>query len=109
MLHYKEEIIDGVKKGLMNKGDSVTWRATHFFRSRTLKVHITEIKAPHFFCDEMIQGDFKQMKHEHYFETANNGTQMIDKFHFESPFGIFGKLVNKLFRKLYVPVAKRKK
>ena len=37
------------------------------------------------------------MKHEHYFKAVENGTIMIDQFQFESPKGIFGKIVNQLF------------
>lgn len=32
MLKHKEEIIDGVSSGLVNKGDTVTWQAKHLFK-----------------------------------------------------------------------------
>lgn len=101
MHHHNEQIIDGVKNGLMNKGDTVTWKATHFFKMRTLKVQLTEVRHQ-FFVDEMIEGDFKKMRHEHEFKSVAQGIIMIDRFYFETPFGIFGRLINFLFLKSYM-------
>lgn len=102
MQHHGEEIIDGISDGLMQEGDAVTWQAKHLFKSRKLKVKITEMKAPDFFVDEMLEGDFKKMRHEHYFKNSNDGTLMIDKFYFESPFGFAGKVATWLFLKNYM-------
>ena len=54
------------------------------------------------FTDEMQQGDFKKMKHEHHFKKVDNGTIMIDILEFESPFNSLGKLFNKLYLTAYV-------
>ncbi|HEY0042718.1 MAG TPA: SRPBCC family protein [Flavisolibacter sp.] len=102
MAHHKEEIIAGVSKGLIQKGDTVTWQARHLFRTRKLKVGITELTAPTFFADEMLEGDFRKMRHEHYFKSLKGGTIIVDHFCFESPFGILGKLVNIIFLKKYM-------
>lgn len=102
MTHHAEEIVAGVRQGLMNKGDTVTWRARHFFKSRKLCVMLTELEAPHFFADEMIRGDFKKMRHEHGFEPVADGTLLIDRFYFETPFGILGRLITVLFLKNYM-------
>lgn len=101
MRHHNEEIIDGVRTGLINKGDTVTWKAKHFFKTRTLKVQLTEVRQC-FFVDEMIAGDFKKMRHEHEFKLVAQGTLMIDRFYFEVPFGVFGRLINFLFLKNYM-------
>ena len=102
MTHHREEIIDGVCRGLMKKGDTVTWKAKHLWQNRTLNVKLTELEAPHFFADEMIKGDFKKMRHEHQFKKVENGTLMIDRFYFETPFGILGQFINFLFLKRYM-------
>ena len=102
MTHHKEEIVDGIRTGLMNKGDTVKWKATHLWQSRTLKVKLTELEAPHYFADEMIKGDFKKMRHEHEFKKNAEGTLMIDRFYFEAPFGILGQLANFLILKNYM-------
>ena len=102
MQHHKEKAIDGVQSGLMNKGDTVTWQAKHLFKTRTLKVKITEMQPPSFFVDEIMEGDFKMMRHEHHFKSSANGTLMTDNFRFQSPFGFIGKFVDAVFLKAYM-------
>jgi len=102
MTHHQEEVVDVVKRGLMKKGDTVIWQAKHLFQIRKLKVAITEMNPPTFFADEMLEGDFKRMRHEHFFEPTTEATRMIDKFSFESPYGILGKIVNAIFLKKYM-------
>ena len=50
----------------------------------------------------MVFGVFKSFRHEHIFRESENRTIMIDKFYFESPCGVFGKLANKVFLKRYM-------
>lgn len=63
---------------------------------------ITEFESPNYFVDEMVSGAFKSFRHEHIFSEENNQTPMIDKFRFESPYRIFGKLANVLVLKRYM-------
>ena len=58
--------------------------------------------VPHSFTDEMIEGPFKLLKHEHYFSHKEGITKMVDLFYFESPYGILGHLANLLFLKKYL-------
>lgn len=94
---YAEEAISGTTSGLINKGDVVKWKAKHVFKTRFMTIKITEMKAPDFFEDTMISGDFKSFVHKHYFKAANNGTIMIDDLAFETPYGIIGKLFNRFY------------
>ena len=55
-----------------------------------------------FFTDEMVKGDFKMMKHDHYFKEENGGTLMTDHMHFESPYGLLGKVFNALYLTNYL-------
>jgi len=100
--HSNEKAIAGKTSGLIAFGESVTWDATHFGIKQQLTSKITAFDAPNYFVDEMVSGVFKSFKHEHIFKNEGNQTLMIDKFYFESPFGIFGKLANKLFLKNYM-------
>lgn len=100
--HSNEKAIEGKTSGLITLGESVTWEATHFGIKQQLTSKITAFDAPNYFVDEMVSGAFKSFKHEHIFKTEGNQTLMIDKFYFESPFGIFGKLANKIFLKNYM-------
>lgn len=102
MSHYKEEAVAGTRMGLIEKEETVTWRAKHFFKNRLLRVKITEMEKPVMFTDEQLQGDFKMMKHEHHFKPCENGTLLIDLFHFETPYGIIGKWFNSLILTNYL-------
>lgn len=97
-----EYIIDGVKEGVMKLGDSVTWRAKHFGVWQNLTTKITEEKPFTYFVDEMQKGAFKSMKHEHHFLKNGDITTMKDVFIFTSPFGILGKIFNRLILENYM-------
>lgn len=102
MKKYEETIVDGTMNGLMNLNDTVTWTAKHFFKTRRLKIKINKLQRPDYFVDEQVEGDFTMMKHEHYFKPAQNGTIMIDQFHFETPYGWFGKAINVFYLEKYM-------
>jgi ligand-binding SRPBCC domain-containing protein len=42
------------------------------------------------------------MKHEHHFKPCENGTIMIDLFHFEMPYGTVGKWFNTFYLTRYL-------
>ena len=97
--HTNKEAIGGITSGLINKNETVTWRAKHLFKIRYFTTRISEMQSPNFFIDEMQKGDFKSLKHEHHFKKIENGTIMIDILNFESPYGIIGKWFNKIYLK----------
>lgn len=102
MRRFDEVPLNGKTTGLLNLHDTVTWKAKHLFKERLLQVRITAFSRPHFFVDEQVSGDFKQMKHEHHFKSIQNGTLMIDQFGFDSPFGKFGKVFDSLYLEGYM-------
>ena len=102
MTKHEEKVIEGTTSGLMNLNDTVTWTAKHLMKQRILKVQITKMQSPDFFVDEQVRGDFAMMKHEHYFKPIENGTLMIDQFHFETPKGFIGNLLNKFYLEKYL-------
>jgi len=97
-----EQVVGGVRHGLLSLGDAVTFRARHFGVWQTLTSQITEYQAPAYFCDEMQQGAFKAMRHEHYFEFDGTGTSMRDVFAFTSPLGVLGQLADALVLTSYL-------
>jgi len=97
-----EEAIDGKTSGLIGMNESVTWRAKHFGMFQELTSKITEFEKPNYFVDEMQEGAFKEFKHEHHFAELNGGTLMTDVFEYQSPFGLLGKLADRLFLKKYM-------
>ncbi len=102
MAKHREEAVAGIRMGLIEKEDTVTWRAKHLFKNRLLRVKITEMKKPEMFTDEQAEGDFKMMKHEHHFKPCDNGTIMIDLLHFESPYGSIGRFFNAVYLTNYM-------
>ncbi|MDB5014285.1 MAG: hypothetical protein JWQ25_2487 [Daejeonella sp.] len=102
MIHTGETAVAGVTSGLINLGETVTWKAKHFGIVMQLTSKITACEFPKLFSDAMVKGPFKSMYHEHVFEQQGDHTLMIDHFYFESPFGILGKLVNKLVLTKYM-------
>ena len=97
-----EEAIAGVTSGLIGENQSVTWRAKHFGIYQNLTSKITEFKLPDYFVDEMEKGIFKRFRHEHIFKEFENKTLMVDIFDYESPWGILGKIADKLFLEKYM-------
>ncbi|HEY4111484.1 SRPBCC family protein [Puia sp.] len=102
MAHTGEEAIAGTTNGLIGLDETVTWKAKHLLKIRILKSKIVSMARPLSFTDEMVSGDFKSLRHEHHFKRIDNGTLLIDLFHFETPYGGLGKLVNQLFLTRYM-------
>ncbi len=97
-----EKAIAGRTSGLCELGDKVTWEARHFSIRQRLSVEITKFNKPYFFEDRMIKGAFKSMRHEHHFREINGTTLMTDKFMYQVPFGLLGKLFDKVILKNYM-------
>ena len=102
MAHTGEEAIAGTVSGLIGLDETVTWKARHLGKTRVLRSRITEMKPPFSFTDEMVDGDFRSIRHEHHFKRIDNGTLLIDLFHFESPFGVMGRLLNRIYLTNYM-------
>lgn len=97
-----EEAIAGKTTGLIEINESVTWRAKHFGVYQELTSKITQFDRPNYFVDEMTKGIFAEFKHEHFFIESDGRTIMKDRFNYKSPFGILGKLADRLFLKKYM-------
>ena len=97
-----EQAIAGKTSGLIEFGESVTWRAKHVGLYQHLTSKITEFNRPFSFTDEMVSGAFKSFKHQHVFKTTNKGTQMSDIFKYTTPCGALGRLADKLFLEKYM-------
>ncbi|HET6993628.1 MAG TPA: SRPBCC family protein [Chitinophagaceae bacterium] len=102
MTKHKEEAVAGTRFGLIEKDETVTWKAKHLFKTRILRTKITEMVKPMIFIDEQAKGDFKMLKHEHHFKPCENGTIMIDVIHFETPYGAMGRWFNALYLTRYI-------
>jgi len=97
-----EQAIGGKTSGLIELNEFVIWQATHFFVSQKLTSKITAYDRPNYFVDEQVKGPFKSIYHEHIFEQNTDKVIMKDNFEFHSPFGFFGKFLDKIFLTKYL-------
>jgi ligand-binding SRPBCC domain-containing protein len=88
-----ERVVAGPATGVLGPGDSVTWEARHFGHRWRLAVAVSAYDRPRMFRDEMLQGPFRRMRHDHYFEQNEHGTRMRDEFEFASRLGPIDPLV----------------
>lgn len=97
-----EEAIGGVTKGLIGINEEVTWRAKHFGIYQNLTSKITAYKYPDYFESTMVKGAFKKIYHRHEFEQKGEFTIMKDRFDFEAPMGILGRIASALVLFIYM-------
>lgn len=98
----KEIAIAGTTSGLINKNETVTWKGKHFGFYITHQSIISEMDFPTYFVDEQLKGKFKSFKHQHFFEQKENYVEVRDLLEYETPFGIFGKLFDKILLKRHL-------
>jgi len=97
-----EKAVAGVTTGLIGLQDFVTWQATHFGIRQKLTSKITQFIRPEHFRDEQVNGAFQFFIHDHYFEKQGDTVIMKDVFNYKSPFGLIGKLVDRLVLENYM-------
>ncbi|WP_194767943.1 SRPBCC family protein [Tamlana sp. I1] len=100
--HTDEMPVAGKTTGLIKKGEWVSWEAKHLGFVQHLTTKIVAFDKPHYFVGEMVFGAFKSYRHEHIFKEKEGFTLMIDKFSFETPYGLLGKFVNWFYLKRYI-------
>jgi len=100
--HTNEKAIAGKTSGLIGMGEEVTWRARHFGITQQFTSRITAFDRPRYFQDAMQRGAFQSFVHDHFFESEGNRTKMTDVLTFSAPFGIFGRIAEKLILRRYL-------
>jgi ligand-binding SRPBCC domain-containing protein len=91
-----EQAVAGRTSGPIGLGETVTWRARHLGRTWELTSKVTAFEPPTRFVDEQIAGPFASFRHEHRFEVMPGGTRMIDDWEHAAPYGILGRIVDRL-------------
>jgi ligand-binding SRPBCC domain-containing protein len=92
-----ERAVAGVTSGLIVLGQEVTWRARHLGVWQLLTSRITAFDRPFHFRDSQVRGAFHHFDHDHFFTRRGEITVMRDVFDFQSPFGILGRIADRLF------------
>lgn len=103
MRHTGERAVAGCTAGLIERGQTVTWRARHLFITQHLTSIITEFNRPFTFADEQVKGAFHSFRHVHRFSTApDRATLVEDTFTYRAPWGPLGILAERLFLTAYM-------
>jgi len=97
-----ERAVGGVTTGLLGPGDQVTWRGRHFGSVLELTSRISAFDRPRHFRDEMVSGPFRRLVHDHYFDAVPAGTRMRDVFELLAPFGVVGRLAERIVLTAYL-------
>ena len=101
-IRTSERAVEGRLTGLIGLGETVTWRARHLGVVQQLQSQITDYQYPVLFEDCMLKGAFKSIRHVHTFERTEVGTLMRDHFCYQAPFGVLGKLAERIFLSRYM-------
>lgn len=96
MAHTNEQAVGGRTIGRIGAGEMVTWRARHLGLTWSLTSQVTAFDPPRRFVDEQTSGPFAWFRHEHRFEATPGGTRMIDDWEHAAPFGLLGRIVDRL-------------
>ncbi len=100
--HTGERAVAGVTSGLLRLHDEVTWEAVHLGLRQRLTTRIVEFEGTKHFRDSMVAGAFRRFDHDHDFSTIDNGTQVNERFDFDSPLGPLGRIVDVLYLTRYM-------
>jgi len=58
---------------------------------------ITHVQEPNYFVDEQRFGPYALWHHQHHFKEVDGGVEMTDEVNYAIPFGLLGRLANRLF------------
>jgi len=86
----------GRTEGLLEAGDLVTFEGVHFGLRQRATARIVFVDRPRRFDDELVRSAFRRLHHAHEFEPSNGGTLMRDTLEWVSPFGILGRIADRL-------------
>jgi ligand-binding SRPBCC domain-containing protein len=93
----EEKAVDGVTKGLIGEGETVTWQGRHFGLNLRHTSRIDVWRPYNCFRDVMIDGVFQRFEHDHFFAPMNDGTRMRDEIRFSVPWGTLGRMAARMF------------
>jgi ligand-binding SRPBCC domain-containing protein len=104
-VHFGENAlaVGDVNSGLIGMGQTVVWRAKHFWIWQTLTSRMTAFNRPVLFEDTMLRGAFESMRHEHIFRSLSEGrTEMKDVLYFSAPLGLLGRMAEVFVLRRYM-------
>ncbi|MDB5157333.1 MAG: hypothetical protein JWR50_2040 [Mucilaginibacter sp.] len=84
-------------KSKVYEGMIITYKITPLLGIKmNWMTEITHVKEQQYFVDEQRFGPYALWHHEHHFKEIKGGVQMTDILNYAVPYGIIGRLSNKL-------------
>ena len=81
----------------MYEGQKISYTVKPLFGFSLLwTTEIKSVKEKKEFVDTQLVGPYKIWHHRHLFKETDHGVEMIDVVHYKLPFGMLGKLIEKL-------------
>lgn len=93
--------VSGKTSGLLELGEWVSWEEKHFGQLQHFTLKISELEAPLYFVEEMVEGMFKSFRNEFRFKANGDSTLLTNRIYLELPYGLLGKLIKNLFINFY--------
>lgn len=102
LLAYQQQAVAGTRFGLLESGETITWRARHFFRDRLIRLKIREMIPADRLILEQVMGPFLSYRQERYVKACENGSILIDLVHYEWKQGVLGRIADRFFLGAYL-------
>lgn len=95
--HMGFKITSDLQNAHMFPGQIITYKVYPFKGISTNWVtEITHVMDFKYFVDEQRFGPYSMWHHEHWFSVIKGGVEMMDRVSFKVPFGLFGRMAEKL-------------
>lgn len=87
--------VAGITFGLIREGEMITWEMKFLFKKRIFSIKVFEMKINSHFEEKIINNEFIDLRHEHFFKATKNGTIIIDRIDYRIKNGLLRNLINK--------------
>lgn len=99
---YKQEAVAGTRFGLLEAGETITWRSHHFFRDRLMRLRVVEMVPGARVIVEQLMGPFMMYREERHVKPCENGSILIFLVQYEWKQGALGRVADRLFLRGYL-------
>jgi hypothetical protein len=99
---YRQQAVAGTRFGLLESGETITWRAHHFFSDRLIRFKVLDMIPGDRLILEQMMGPFLSFREERYVKSCENGSILIDLVHYEWKQGRLGQVADRLYLGSYL-------